>query len=253
MICILLSASTLLTSTGCLSSTAFRQANPDARIIAFGDSATRGPALADYSDMLPELLGVPDVSIVNEGDPGETSEEGRERLQELIEFGIFPNAEVLIYWQGGVDAIDIIEDGALEFVLMQIGLSSAFLDKLRAELDHIEAELSAGVKAAQDAGWEVYILTYFPLAPDRPCRFVPFGQLTPGIAAILNTYVELLNNRIRTVAATTGATLVDIEPLGETLLADSSYFDCNHLSAKGNAMIAEQIAEVIRNIQPRSR
>lgn len=79
------------------------------RFVAFGDSATDGPSTRDYPDILRELLGEESETFANKGMGGETSDEGRVRLDGLLSDGLFPNAEVLFYWEGGNDVTRFIK------------------------------------------------------------------------------------------------------------------------------------------------
>lgn len=74
----------------------------DDTILAFGDSLTAGvgvPAQQSYPSVLAELTG---LNVINAGIPGETTEEGLERLAEVLE-QTQPDLVVLI--EGGNDIL----------------------------------------------------------------------------------------------------------------------------------------------------
>jgi lysophospholipase L1-like esterase len=237
---------------GCASQPTMRSPEPDVRLVAFGDSATRGPAGADYTGLLPFLLGVPASAVSNEGLSGETTDAGLRRLGVLIDGTIFPNADTLIYWQGGTDLVDFITSRDPELQLLAEPADSDLRAALEAELTRIGENIAAGVELGRTAGWTVYLATYYPPAPGLPCPVGESEVIRPEDAPALDAYVDALNARIRTVAADSGATLVDVADLGEALLANPlNYFNCNHLSALGNAQVAEWIAETVGTRRPR--
>ena len=86
-----------------------RAPDPNVRFVAFGDSTTVGPTKRDYPDILRELLGEPPETFVNEGHGGETTGEGLDRLNGLLETELFPNAQIWMYWEGGNDIIEFIQ------------------------------------------------------------------------------------------------------------------------------------------------
>jgi len=235
-----IAAATLVLVAGCGTQTVIRAPQPMVRYIAFGDSTTAGPSERDYPDFLRTLLGEPEDAFANEGQGGETAPEGLDRLRELIDAGIYENAEVFLYWEGGGDIADLI--GLIDpFLLFSPEEEHYPYDDLLTEkLDEIQAALESGIATAQDAGWRVYIATYFPMAPEvTECGALPFDIALPGQITRADLYIDRLNERIEAAAANRGATLIDIAAHGDALRADMDhYFNCNHLSASGNEIVA---------------
>ena len=79
--------------------------DPDVRFVAFGDSTTAGPSERDYPDILREMLEEPVEAFANEGVGGEASEDGLQRLRDILEAELFPNAEVWLHWEGGGERV----------------------------------------------------------------------------------------------------------------------------------------------------
>ncbi len=232
---------------GCGNGDAFRWPEPDVRYVAFGDSATRGPSSRDYVAYLPGLLGVGDDAVANEGDSGESTDEGLERLRSLIDREIFPNAEVLLYWEGAKDLIDFIEDTDPFLLVSPEDAAYPFTQRLTDALDEIQANIESAIRIGQDAGLRVYVATYFFLpAGSLDCDMALLNILLPRQAANANDYVARLNERIRQAVGNRGATIVDVAAEDAALRADpANYYNCNHLSTEGNRIVAEAFARVI--------
>ena len=230
--------------TGCTSAPV---PDPNVVYVAFGDSATNGPAERDYTYYLPGLLGAEADAITNEGNGGETVAEGAERLAGLLEAGLYPNARTLVIWEGGNDLVDFVvsRDPLLVFTPQTAG--AAFGQALEQRLNAIQSGLEAMVRSGLAAGLQVYLANY----PRRPqvlinCGALPLGVMTPPQAANANQYLDLLNARIEAAAANTGAGLVDIYSLSDSLDASiTNFFDCNHLSSPGNELVAGLVAQSI--------
>ncbi|MBN1346572.1 MAG: SGNH/GDSL hydrolase family protein [Phycisphaerae bacterium] len=232
---------------GCGNDSFLRLPDPAVRYVAFGDSSTRGPSERDYVTYLPNLLGESSNAFSNEGDGGETSAEGVTRLRSLIDRGIFPNAVAMLYWEGGGDLIDLIKSLDPLLLLSPESADYPLTARLESKLDEIQANIEAAIRLAQDAGWDVYVATYFFLPRGSlDCDPLVLGVLLPGQADNANAYVTLLNERIRQAAQNRGAVLVDVADSDAELRGDpANYQNCNHLSAQGNQIVAGLFAEAI--------
>jgi lysophospholipase L1-like esterase len=224
--------------------------NPDARIVAFGDSTTRGPSDRDYIDVVHDLLGPQAPAVANAGNGGETATEGVARLRDLLDFGVYPNAEVLIYWQGGNDLIDTIITLDPLLLLSPMDPDYPYIDALNDELDRIEAAVSFAITLARLAGLDVLVANYFFLPNGSfECDPLPLDLLLPLQASNANAYVAQLNDRIALAAARQGATLIDVAALDDTLRSDDDHYEnCNHLSESGNAIVAELFVEALNKL-----
>ena len=223
--------------------------DPNVRFVAFGDSATDGPSTRDYPDILRELLGEQPETFANEGIGGETSDEGRVRLDGLLGDGLFPNAEVLFYWEGGNDVARFIKELDPFLLTSPIGPNYPFANQLADRLDRVQADIQSAIAAARAVGLTVYVATYFTLRVGvGECDALPFDVILPLQAANANAYIAMLNDRIRDAASAEGAILVDVEAASAAIDADpANYFNCNHLSAQGNAIVAELFFDAIQH------
>ncbi len=212
-----------------------------------GDSTTKGPSSRDYPDIVRERLGVPPETFANEGEGGEETDEGLERLERLLNAEIFPNAEVLLYWEGGNEVTDFIANNDPLLTLTPTDAGFPFASRLDNRLDEAQDNIEDAIAAAQRAGLDVYVATYFSIRQVLDaCPALPFELLFPGQAANANQYLLLLNDRIRAAAENRGATLVDVATLSSRLVSDAANFEnCSHLSAEGNAIAAELFFEVL--------
>lgn len=221
--------------------------DPSVRYIAFGDSSTAGRSDPAYPEILSERLGQSPGVTANQGRGGETTGAGLHRLRDLLSRSMYPNADTLLYWEGGADIIHLIQevDGQLQFSPITSGYP--FSVRLTDTLDRVQANIEAAIIEAQRAGLTVYVATYFFLREaSAPCDPLSLQVIQPSQAQNANEYVSLLNERIRQAALNTGAIVVDVASANETLHAeDSNFVDCNHLSETGNAIIARLFAQAI--------
>ncbi|MCB9851709.1 MAG: SGNH/GDSL hydrolase family protein [Phycisphaerales bacterium] len=241
----MLAAVPIFAGADCGDGIGFRLPDPNVRVIAFGDSTTAGPSMMQYVEYLPDLLGEPENAFSNEGMGGETTTEGVARLQSLLNGGYLPNADTIIIWEGGNDIIDFIQAHDPFIAISPNDGLYPFGDELQQQLDATAANLASEIGAARAAGLNVLIATYFFIPEEIfTCNATPLDVIFPGQARVANDYTERLNESIRNLAAVEQATLIDIATLDDTLRGDlSNYENCNHLSAAGNAIAAQQIAE----------
>ena len=248
----------LLTSTamsllivGC-NEMAFRLPDSAVRFVAFGDSTTQGPARHDYADVLPGLLNEPASAFAKEGKGGETAQDGVARLRSLWSLNLYPDANVLLYWEGAGGLIDFVQNHDPLVVLSPDDPSYPFSAALNQELQDIQNAIESAIQIGQQGGLQVFVANYYSLKGDNlECDPLLFNVLLPQQEVIANQYLRRLNERIDLAASNQGAILVDIAAQDATLQADTAnYFNCNHLSAAGNDIVAGIFAQTIRDHRP---
>jgi hypothetical protein len=186
-------------------------------------------------------LGLPPGTIANQGRGGETTGEGLDRLRQLISRSIYPNADTLLYWEGGADIIDLIREVDGQLVFSPSASDYPHSGPLTETLDRIQTNIEAAIGEGRMAGLTVYVATYFSLRESTaPCDPLSLHVILPSQAQNANGYILLLNERIRQAAAIKEAVVVDIASADDVLHADDSNFlNCNHLSDKGNEIVAQ--------------
>ncbi|MHC4444892.1 MAG: SGNH/GDSL hydrolase family protein [Planctomycetota bacterium] len=222
--------------------------DPAVGYIAFGDSSAAGPAERDYPDILREMLGESPEAFANEAKSGESADEGLERLRLLLSLDIYPNAHTLLYWEGAGGIIDFITE--VDGLLLRSPNDSnyPYTSQLNERLDNIQTHIESAIQAAQEKGLKVYIATYF-FSPEiiAHCDRLLLNTILPLQARNANTYIELLNGRIRQSATKKSAILVDIAAADTILRADNAnYSDCSHLSTAGNTIVADLFLKAIQ-------
>jgi lysophospholipase L1-like esterase len=221
--------------------------DPAVRYLAFGDSSTAGSSGRGYPEILYNLLGQPAGTIANQGSGGETAGAGLDRLRQLLSRRIYPNANTLLYWEGGVDLIDFIREADGLLLFSPLEANYPYSTRLTQALDQIQADIESAITAGQQAGLTAYVATYFSLREaTAECQPMFLEIILPSQARTANAYIALLNERIRQAAVNTGAVLVDIASADDALHADDSNFvNCNHLSDRGNAVVAQLFVEAL--------
>lgn len=233
-IVLLLAVATL---TGCQTTAA---PDPAVRYIAFGDSTTAGPATRQYWEFLRDDLALPANSFAGQGNGGETTPDGLPRLASLLDGGVYPNAQALLFWEGGDDILKFVQEHDPLLVLSPKATDYPFTSDLDVALDGMQINIEEAIRMGRRGGLTVYVATYFNLSPDAgPCKPTLLNILLPAQAARANEYVALLNDRIRQAVANAGATLVDVATVATTLtVTPANYANCNHLSSQGNQIVA---------------
>ncbi len=224
-----------------------RRPDPKVHYVAFGDSTTVGSTTRDYPDILREILGEPPETFANEGRWGETTKDGLERLRGLLETDVFPNAEVWLYWEGGNDVVEFIQDRDPLLLLSPDDLDYPFGDDLAKQLAEIQANIESAIAILRGAEVRPYVATYFFVRESlSECPPLPVDVMLPLQAQRANAYVLRLNERIRMAVSSQDAILVDVAVSGEELRSDpANYRDCNHLSVQGNEIAAGVFADTI--------
>ncbi|MFC1889948.1 SGNH/GDSL hydrolase family protein [Thermodesulfobacteriota bacterium] len=214
-------------------------ADHDALYVAFGDSITAGAEEPSYPDILEGMLGLGDGTVSNEGDSGENAGDGRDRLAGLLDCNTYPNADTVLYWQGGAGLIDWIEENDSYLLISPIAPIYPLKDELADLLDHIQDNLMHTIHNIKDAGKTPIIGTYhFPLAHKTPCDPSPLGFLTETMARHVREYTVLLNGKIYELADVEGIEVADVASTGGLNWNPDNFHDCLHPSAQGNELIA---------------
>lgn len=220
--------------------------DPAVRYIAFGDSSTNGPGDLNYWNFLAEKIDQSTDRFANEGSGGESSSEGLERLRDLLERELYPNAKVLLYWQGGDDLIRFIKDRDPLLVYSPNDENYPFKNDLESELDTIQNNIEQSIALGQNAGLKVYAATYYFLMRNMQCKPAILGILVGTQADHANDYIVKLNERIRQAVQNRDAVLVDVETQALFFLEDrNNYHDCNHMSDRGNRIVADVFFTVL--------
>jgi len=217
---------------------------PDAVVICFGESSTAGAEKPAYPELLAGLAGMPIKEIDNAGQSGETTQEGLDRLNDLITFNIYPNATIFLYWEGGNNVADFIKARDPFLFYFPLDPTYPYQTELLAVLDDTQADIETAISIAQSQGWTVYVANYYPILEQNvhllPCDASPLGGMVEAQAKNANAYTFLLNLRIGNARANAGVPLVNISAEWTNFQSDiNNYHDCTHLSSQGNQIVAD--------------
>ena len=198
-----------------------------ARLVAFGDSITRGYAVPDGAGWVELLSGLlPAVRVVNAGGNGNTSAEGLQRFE----------TEVLPHLPG--------------LVLVEFGGNDAGHDARAVSVDAFERNLLAIADQVRSNGGEIVLLTFPPIinawhtARSDP-YYAPWGGLDPC--------VDAYRQRTREVAQRLGCPLFDLDEFLRKLIAGEKpetfiQPDGVHLTPEANRQIAAAVLQFIENL-----
>jgi lysophospholipase L1-like esterase len=214
--------------------------DPAVRYIAFGDSTTAGPADRQYWEFLRDDLAAPGDSFASQGQGGESTADGLARLRSILDSNLYPNAQTLLYWEGGNDVLVFVRDHDPLLILSPEAADYPYKAEWTAALDTTQANIEQAIRMGRQAGLTVYVATYFDMTEQvGACKPALLHVLLPGQAELVNQYVRSLNGVIRQAAAAEGAILVDVAAQAATIAADpGNYANCDHLSAQGNRIVA---------------
>lgn len=189
------------------------------RFLAFGDSITEGKnglmstgviIPGNYAERLRAKLAdrynEQTITMVNEGQGGEGTGEGKWRLGPAMTQA---QPEVLLLLEGTNDLIGAQDAGTM----------NSAVDSLRMM-----------IQQGKSRGARVFLATLPPMNPGVCCL--------SGAAAA----VPVLNARIRSLAAAENVTLVDLEPI----LTIAHLSDGKHLNAQGNQLMADTFFTAIQ-------
>ena len=159
----------------------------------------------------------------------------------------------MLYWEGGNDLTQFLGDHDPFVLSSPDDRNFPFTEQLADALARTRDNVEAAIVLATGAGMDVYVATYFPLAPDiAVCDALPFGILLPAQGDRANAYVARLNDALREAAARGSAFVVDVAQSGFILTSDpNNYFNCNHLSAAGNEIAAQIFLDVLEPVAQR--
>jgi len=231
----------LLLATGfVLSALAPATVAADDEVVCFGDSATAGAVDMSFPDYLEFFIDPGDGQVSNEGESGETAEEGVGRLFWLIISLQHYGAKVWTFWEGGNDLIDWVEETDPYLLNDPADSNYPYREELDAKLAYIADLIGGAVDLIRFAGAEAALGTYYDLMPWLPCDASPLGFLTPGLAEKGNHYQQELNDTIRQVAADKDAPVADIANLAVVNGHVLNYHNCNHMNAFGNFWVAAE-------------
>ncbi len=222
--------------------------SPDVRYIALGDSITGTQETDTYPRFLVAQLGISHDEFAAEGSGGRTVAGGLQRLSEILEFDLYPNTEVLIYFLGGADVINFLNSFDPSLTAAPSDPDYPFADPLAALLDPLRLTMRDTLQLAIVQGFEVFAATYFPLpAGVAPCDPLGGGALDDIAAARVNEYIDLLNDLIIELGGELNVTLVDLSQPDSLLHQDGANFaDCTHPNEAGAEIIANHFADALR-------
>ena len=217
---------------------------PSVILVCFGDSATKGAVEEHYPGYIEEWIQPDSDDVANEGKSGETSSEGLNRLQDIIDSDEFPNAQVYAIWEGGNDLIDWLSEIDRFMFFDPSKPWYPYTTELSEKLAEIKENLKDMITLVKDSGAVPVLGTYYYLMSFKKCKYSPFNFLLPFMTRKLNHYVDKLNNMVNELSVEEDVILSNINgDLGT--MPYWCYYDFNHANALGNKLIAEVWFETV--------
>ena len=199
------------------------------RVVAFGDSITRGygvPAGSGWVELLPGLLkekGEPTISVFNAGGNGNTSAEGLKRLQE----------DVLAHMPG--------------LVLVEFGGNDPVHDARAVSVDDFAKNLLEINKQVMAKGGKIVLVTFPPIVNEwHACKNDPYYAKWGG----LDQCIEQYRKKTREVAKSLGCPLFDLDLFLRKQIEKNGRAGCIskdgvHLTAEANRLIAGAVLDFL--------
>ncbi|MBD3228618.1 MAG: hypothetical protein GF329_10570, partial [Candidatus Lokiarchaeota archaeon] len=136
---------------------------PSVILVCFGDSATKGAVEEHYPGYIEQWIKPDSDDVANKGRSGETSEQGLSRLEDIIDSGEFPNAQVYAIWEGGNDLIDWLKEIDRYIIFDPAKSWYPYKEQLEEKLDEIKDNLANMIDLIKTDGAIPIIGTYYYL------------------------------------------------------------------------------------------
>lgn len=212
----------------------YRSAIPPARLVAFGDSITRGYAVPEgagwveiMSTRLRSKPGMSDFTVINAGGNANTSAEGLNRIE----------SDVLVHLPG--------------LVLVEFGGNDAVHDPLRNKSpDEFEQNLLKTYDLVTKQGGNTVLLTFPPIINNwHGASSDPYYDKWGG----LDNCVELYRERTRQLAKRLGCPLFDLDHFLRDLIKKNGpekYIlrDGVHLTPLANRLVADALMKFLATL-----
>ena len=199
-----------------------------ARVAAYGDSVTwgYGGKPGGWVGELEDMTGDP---IANLAVPGETADEGADRIDGPFGLMLAPQAEVVLVLHGGNDMNQAFHRAPCN--------RRCDPDEVQWRFDEIAHELRRIRDVAARNDRRVVFATYWPPSPDACSRY------DAEEFATFQAFVTRMGETLIQVADEYGDPVVRLDDLTDLPTDADNYYDCLHPSGRGYRRIAERWLE----------